>query len=69
MGTRKDGYTVLEAKPKKEIPHERLRRKWEDNIKTNLEEIGWEERDWIELAQYADKYRALENAVMKLRVP
>lgn len=37
MGKRKGAYTVLEAKPKKDIPHERLRRKWEENIKTNLE--------------------------------
>jgi hypothetical protein len=45
------------------------RRSWEDNIKTNLKEIGWEGMDWIDLTQCRDKWQALGNAVMKLQVP
>jgi hypothetical protein len=40
-----------------------------DNIKIDLREIGWDGRDWIDLAQDRDQWRALENTVMKLRVP
>jgi len=45
------------------------RRRWEDNIKTDLQEVGCEGMDWIDLAQDRDRWRALVNAVMKLRVP
>jgi hypothetical protein len=47
---------------------ERRRRGWVDNIKMDLREIGWEGRDWIELAQDRDKWRDLVNTVMNLRV-
>jgi hypothetical protein len=40
-----------------------------DNIKMGLREIGWDGMDWIDLAQYRDKWRALVNTVMNLRVP
>jgi hypothetical protein len=40
-----------------------------DNIKMDLGEIGWDDRDWIELAQDRDQWRALVNRVMNLRVP
>jgi hypothetical protein len=43
--------------------------KWVDNIKMDLLEIGWGSMDWIGLAQDRDKWRALVNAVMNLRVP
>jgi hypothetical protein len=46
----------------------RPRRRWEDNIKMDLQEVGWEGMDWIELAQDRDRWRALVNAVMNLRV-
>jgi hypothetical protein len=42
--------------------------KWEDNNKTNLREIGWNGMDWIDPAQDREQWRALVNAVMKLRV-
>ena len=48
---------------------ERPRRRWEDNIKMNLQEIGGGGMDWIELAQYRDRWRALVAEVMNLRVP
>jgi hypothetical protein len=47
----------------------RPRRRWVDNIKTNLLEIGWGGVDWIGLGQDRDKWRALVNSVMDLRVP
>jgi hypothetical protein len=47
----------------------RRRRRWADNIKTDLLEIGWGGVDWIGLAQDRDKWRALVNVVMNLRVP
>jgi hypothetical protein len=47
----------------------RPRRRWVDNIKIELSEIGWGEVDWIGLAQDRDKWRAVMNAVMNLRVP
>jgi hypothetical protein len=43
--------------------------RWEDNIKTDLQEVGWGAMDWINLAEDRDKWRALVNAVMNLRVP
>ena len=47
----------------------RPRSRWEDNIKLDLQEVGCEGMDWIELAQDRDKWRALVNAVMNIRVP
>ena len=43
--------------------------RWEDNIKTDLQEVGWGSMDWIDLAQYRNRWRALVNAVMNLRDP
>ena len=43
--------------------------RWEDNIKMDLQEVGCEGTDWIQLAQGRDRWRALVNAVMDLRVP
>jgi hypothetical protein len=50
-------------------PLGRPRRRWEDNIKMDLREVGWGGMDWINLAQDRDKWRALVSAVMNLRVP
>jgi hypothetical protein len=47
----------------------RPRRRWEDNIKMNLQEVGCEDMDWIDLSQDRDRSWALVNAVMSLRVP
>jgi hypothetical protein len=49
-------------------PLERPRRRWVDNIKMDLREIGWDGMDWIDLAQDRDQWKALVNAVMNLRV-
>ena len=43
--------------------------RWEDAIKMGLQEVVWGRMDWIQLAQYRDRWRALVNAVMNLRVP
>jgi hypothetical protein len=56
-------------KPEGNRPLERPRRRWEDNIKMDLQEVGCVIMDWIELAQDRDKWRILVNAVMNLRVP
>jgi hypothetical protein len=50
-------------------PLGRPKRRWVDNIKRDLGEIGWDGMDWIDLAQDRDQWRALVNTVMNLRVP
>jgi len=62
-------YRVLVGKPGGKRPLGRPRRKWEDNIKMDLQEVGCGGMNWIELAQDGDRRRALLNAVMNLRVP
>jgi hypothetical protein len=47
----------------------RPRRRWEDNIKADLQEVGCEGKDWIELAKDRESWRALVNALTKIRVP
>jgi hypothetical protein len=47
----------------------RSRRKWEDNIRTDLREVGWEGVDWIHMAQDRDQWWAVVNSTMNLRVP
>ena len=56
-------------KPEGKKPLGRIRRRWEDNIKMDLQEVGFGGMDWIELAQDRNRWRALVNAVMNLRVP
>jgi len=69
MGVGRGVYRVLVGKPEGKRPLGRLRRRWEDNIKMDLQEVGCGGMDWIELAQEWDRWRALVNAVMNLRVP
>ena len=57
------------GKPEGNRPLGRPRRRWEDNIKMVLQELGCGSMDWIELAEDRDRWRALVNAVMNFRVP
>ena len=68
MEKRRVLYKVLEGKPEGKRPLGGTRRKWEDNIKMDLQEVGCGDMDWIELAQDWDRWRALVNAVMNIRV-
>jgi hypothetical protein len=56
------------GKAEERRPLGKRRRRWENNIKIKLKEIGWDSMDWINLAQDGDQWRALVNTVMKLRV-
>ena len=62
-------YRVLVGNPVGGRPLGRPRRRWEDNIRMDLREVGCGCVDWMELAQDRDRWRALVSAVMNLRVP
>ena len=69
MGETRGVYRGLVGKPEGKRPLGRPRRRWEDNINVDLQEVGCGGMDWIELAQDRDRWRALVNAVMNLWVP
>ena len=68
MGEGRDVQRVLVGNPEGKRPLGRSRRRWEDNSKMDLREVGGG-GDWIELAQDRDRWRALVNTVMNFRVP
>ena len=68
MGEGRCVYRVVVRKPEGKRPLGIPRRRWEDNIKMNLQEVGWD-GDWTEFAQDRDRGRALVKTVMNLRVP
>ena len=69
MGEGREVYRVLVGKPEGKRPLGRPRRKWEDNIRMDLQEVGLGYEDWNGLAQDRDRWRALVSAVRNLRVP
>jgi len=69
MGQRRGVYRVLVGKPEGKRPLGRPRLRWEDNIKADLQKVGREGMDWIDLVQERDRWRAFLNAVLNLRVP
>jgi hypothetical protein len=69
MGEKRKAYMLLVGQPEGQRPLGRPKRRWVDNIKIHLGEIGWSGVDWIGLVQERDKWGALVNLVMNLRVP
>jgi hypothetical protein len=69
MGEKLDAYRLLLGKQEGKRPLGRPRRRWVDNIKMDLREIGWDGVDWIDMAQDRDHWRALVNTVLNLQVP
>jgi hypothetical protein len=69
MGEKRGAYMVLVGKPEGNRPLGKRRRRWEDNIKMDLQEVGCGGVDWIDLVQDRDRWRAVVNAVMNLGVP
>ena len=69
MGEERGLYRVLVGKPEGKRPLGRPRRRWVDNIRMDLQEVGCVYMDWIGLAQDRDGWRTLVSAVMNLRVP
>jgi hypothetical protein len=68
-GEKRNAYRILVGMPEGKRPLGRQIRRWEDNIRMDLREIGWGGMDWIDLAQDRDQWRALVNTVINLRVP
>jgi hypothetical protein len=68
-GEKRNAYRILVGNPEGKRPLGRPRRRWEDNIRMDLREIGCGGMDWIDLAQDRDQWRTLVNTVMNLRIP
>jgi hypothetical protein len=69
IGEKRNAYRLLLGKPEGKRPLGRPRRRWVDNIKRDLGEVGWDDVDWIGLAKDRNRWRALVNSVLNLRVP
>jgi hypothetical protein len=66
---KRNAYRLLVGKPEGKRPLRRPRRRWVDNIKRDLREVGWGDVDWIGLAKDRNRWRALVNSVLNFRVP
>jgi hypothetical protein len=69
MGDKINAYRLLEGKPEGKRPLGRPRRRWVDNIRMDLGEVGWGDVDLIGLAKDRNRWRAVVNLVLNLRVP
>jgi hypothetical protein len=69
VGETRNAYRIFVGKPEGKRPQERPRRRWVDNIRMDLREIGWDGMDWTDQAQDRDQWRALVNTVMNLQIP
>jgi hypothetical protein len=69
IGEKRNAYRLLVGKPEGKRPLGRPRRRWVDNIRMDLVEVGWGGVDWIDLAQDRNRWRALVNSLLNLRVP
>jgi hypothetical protein len=69
MGEKRNAYRLLVGKLEGKGPLERPRNKWVDNIRIDLGEVGWGDVDWIGLAMDRNRWRAVVNSVLNLRVP
>ncbi|KAJ4441904.1 hypothetical protein ANN_11764 [Periplaneta americana] len=69
MGESRNAYSVLVGRPEGKRPLGRPRRRWENNIKVDLREVGYDDREWINLAQDRDRWRAYVRTELNLRVP
>jgi hypothetical protein len=68
MGEKKGAYGDLVGRPERNKPTGKPRRSWEDNIKMDLQEVGWGAMKWIDLAEDRDRWRVVVNAVTNLWV-
>jgi hypothetical protein len=69
MREKRNAYRILVGNPEGKGPLGRPRRRWVNNIKMDLREIGWDDMDWIDLAQCRDQWRALVSLVINLQIP
>jgi hypothetical protein len=69
MEEKRKAFRFLVGKPERKRPLGRPRRRWVDNIRIDLKEVGWGDVDWIDLAKDRNRWRALVNSVLNFRVP
>jgi hypothetical protein len=69
MGEKRNTYRLLLGKSERKRPLGRQRRRLVDNIRMDLEEVGWGDVDWIDLAKDKNRWSALVNSVLNLWVP
>jgi hypothetical protein len=69
IGEKRNAYILLVGKPEGKRPLGRPRRRWMDTIRRDLEVVGWGDVDWIGLAKDRNRWRAVVNSVLNLRVP
>jgi hypothetical protein len=69
MGEKRNAYRLLVGKPEGRRPIGRPKRRWLDNIRMDLVEVGWDHVVWIGLSQVRDRWRIIVNYVLNLRVP